>query len=242
MTEITEIVQLDAKRADAVRQPATGFPILMMKAVSASGAINEKPDIAAAERVLKLLAQLIQAEASEMEVGQWDEVCDIELLSQAASLMMCFRRREQMSAESADDSMTKELEDAIAERAEQLGVPNPLSKESMTDVETSTPEGGDVEKNTSTEDVNELVKSAIAEANKASEERIKTLEDKLAKVLETPIPGGPVMTAPAHMRNEVQKAEKLAEAARFSDLAEKVTDPDLKRYYKERADVAKSAA
>ena len=241
MTEITEIVRLDATRVDAVKHPANGFPILLMKAVTASGEINEKPDITAAERVLNLLAKLIQAEASEMATGAFDEVCDIQLLSQAADLMMCFRRREQAGADIANAA--KDLEAAIAERAIELDAPNPLSKEVMNENETSTPQTEDVVTETEmSPNVDELVKSAVAEANRNSEQRIKALEDRLAKVLETPIPGGPVMTAPAHMRDQVQKGEKLAEAARFSRLAETVTDPDLKRFYKERADSARSAA
>lgn len=299
--EITEIVQLDATRVDAVKNPANGFPILMMKAVNPQGGIDETPDIDGAENVLQCLARLIQSEASEMAVGRFDEVCDIGLLMEAAHCMRCFLQAEQMGAGEDDgEPIAKELEETaaylvkrkvsaaerkrlasegnalsdgsypianaedlhnaavlarsghgdvaaakrlIAKRARELGVANPLSKETMSDVETSTSEGGEVEKETdSTVDVNELVKSAVAEANKSSEERFKTLEDQLAKVLATPIPGGPVMTAPPHMRDQVNKAEKLAEAARFNDLAEKVTDPDLKRFYKERADVAKSAA
>jgi hypothetical protein len=241
MTEITEIIKMDATRVDAVKNPANGFPILMMKAVTASGDINEKPDIAAAEKVLALLAKLIQAEAAEMATGVFDEVCDIQLLSQAAELMMCFRRREQMGADSANAA--KELADAIAERAQELDAPNPLAKETMSDTDkTSAPETEAVTETPEAPNVDELVKSAVAEVTTAYEERIEALEAKLTKVLETPIPGGPAMTAPAHMRGTVQKAEKLAEAARYTTLAEQVTDPDLKRFYKEAAANARSAA
>lgn len=156
MTEITEIVRLDAKRVDAVKTPANGFPILLMKALAA---------------------------------------------------------------------------------------PDPVSKDAMNENETSTTSTEEVVKETEVSpNFDELVKSAVAEATRDSEQRIKALEERLAKVLETPVPGGPVMTAPAHMRDTVQKAEKLAEAARFAKLADEVTDPDLKRFYKERADTARSAA
>lgn len=137
----------------------------------------------------------------------------------------------------------------IGKRARELGVKNPLasgdnaSKEENvenTNTEASTPEGGNPE--ATAPDVENIVKSAIAEANKDSEERIKTLEDKLAKVMAAPIPGGPAMTVPAAMRNQAEKAEKLAEAAHFAKLAEQVSDQDLKKYYKERAAACKAAA
>lgn len=304
MTDVTEIVALEATRVDAVRKPANGFPFLLMKAVNAQGGIDEAPDIDGAEHVLQLLAKLICSEASEMAAGHFDEVCDIEMLIEAAHIIKCFRAMEVATATDDGEPIMKDLETAgrylakravsaderkrlaaeghalpdgsypianaedlhnaavlarsghgdvaaakrlIAKRARELGVANPLAKDAMekTD-ETSTPvEGGEeAAKDTPAADVdvNELVKSAVAEANVASEGRIKALEDQLAKVLATPVPGGPAMTAPPHMRTQVEKAEKLAEAARYANLADNVTDPDLKRYYKELADVAKSAA
>ena len=92
--DLTELVDIDPERVDLVKSPANGFPILVMKAVNAQGGIDEKPDISGAENVMQCLARLIQSEASELAVGQWDEVCDIELLLQATHLMGCFRQRE----------------------------------------------------------------------------------------------------------------------------------------------------
>src|SRR5579859_5414060 len=92
--DLTELITIDPERVDGVRNPASGFPILLMKAVNAQGGIDEKPDISGAEHVMQILARLIQAEAAELAVGQWDEVCDIELLLQATHLMGCFRQRE----------------------------------------------------------------------------------------------------------------------------------------------------
>ena len=71
--ELTELTDLEVVRQDAVKSPASGFPFLIMKsvakAVNASGEVNEKPDIAGANKVLGLLAQLVASEASELVAG-----------------------------------------------------------------------------------------------------------------------------------------------------------------------------
>lgn len=91
--EPTELTDIRVIRQDGVKNPASGFPILIMKAVNSVGGIDEKPDIAGANRVLMELAKLIQAEAAEMAVGA-DELCDLQTLVEAACLMSCFRDNE----------------------------------------------------------------------------------------------------------------------------------------------------
>lgn len=302
MAEVTEIVKLDPERVDLVKNPANGFPFLLMKAVNSVGGIDEGPDIDGAEHILQLIAKLMMSEASEIAAGHFDETCDVELLCEAASCMKWFLCREQMGNEDDGHELAKDLDDfakahrkfssaerktlasqghaledgsypipdadalrraailarsghgdvgaakrLIAKRAKELQVKNPLASDGASKEElventdkTSAPESGTPE--TTTPDVNELVKSAVAEATKDSAERIQTLESQLAKVLATPIPGGPAMTVPAHMRNEAQKAEKLTEAAHFTKLAEQIPDHDLKKYYTERAAACKAAA
>lgn len=110
-TDLTELVDIDPTRVDLVKNPANGFPILVMKAVNAQGGIDEKPDISGAEHVMQILARLIQSEAAELAVGQWGEVCDIELLLQATHLMGCFRQRELWGDMDDGESMYKSLPD-----------------------------------------------------------------------------------------------------------------------------------
>lgn len=82
---------------------------VLAKAVGAQGGVNEKPDIAAAEGILQDIARLIQSEAAEMAVGNWDEQYDIQLLSEAASLVSCFRSHEMWGDEDdGDEYVTKE--------------------------------------------------------------------------------------------------------------------------------------
>jgi hypothetical protein len=117
--ELTELVAMNPERVDGVRSPASGFPILLMKAVNAQGGIDEKPDISGAENVMQQLARLIQSEASELAVGQWDEVCDIELLLQATHLMGCFRSREMYG--DVDDGEAYAAKSADFPSADELG-------------------------------------------------------------------------------------------------------------------------
>lgn len=247
--ELTELVDLDPSRVDLVKNPANGFPILLMKAVNAKGEVNEKPDIAGAESVLQKLAQLIIAEAQELAAGQWSELCDIELLTQAAYLMRCFRNGEEMNAE-----MTKaQLETEVATRAAELGVtiqfPEDASKDTdmpETPEDTKTPATPEPQASKPQEmaekSAAELVDEAVAKAVHPLQEVIKGLEDQMAVLKSTPIPGGPVVTVPGAQRNTAEKAHLAAEAARFRRLAKDVGDQDLVRFYETKAAEAEKAA
>jgi hypothetical protein len=111
---LTELVDIDPERVDLVKNPANGFPILVMKAVNAQGGVDEKADIAGAESVLQQLARLIQSEAAEMAVGNWEESYDINLLSECVSIMQCFLRHEQWGDEDDGEPVTKDLLESAA--------------------------------------------------------------------------------------------------------------------------------
>src|SRR6266568_1619325 len=112
--EITELEEISPARVDGVASPASGFPMLLMKAVNSQGGVNEAPDIAAAEGILQDIARLIQSEAAEMAVGNWAEQRYIQLLAEAASLMSYFRAREMDGDE--DDGIAKDISTYLAKR------------------------------------------------------------------------------------------------------------------------------
>src|SRR5258708_2330973 len=95
------------------------------KAVNASGEGNEKPDIAGANKVLGLLAQLVASEASELVAGNENELYDISLLLDAIRTMRYFRE-----GEMARDEMTKaaiaDVNDLIAKRSPEAGDTPPM--------------------------------------------------------------------------------------------------------------------
>lgn len=120
----------------------------------------------------------------------------------------------------------------IAKRARELGVTNPLTDHDTSKASGETP-GNDG--NDALLKRIEALEADKAEAEKASEKRIEALEATLAKVLETPIPGGPFITAPLDARKSRAQEQRQVEAARMRRLATEVDDPDLKSFYKERA-------
>lgn len=243
--DLTELVEIDPKRVDRVKTPASGFPVLIMKSaakdVDKKGNVNEAPDISNAEAVLRLLASLIESEAREMGAGMWDEICDIEMLTSAAYMIKCFRNREQWNAE---DSVYKSLEDAISGRANELGVPNPMTDTSKeTDVTDNNPipvtDPTPTEVNPVIPDPNveksisDLVAEAVAKEVAPLIEVNKGLNAELAALKAKPIPGGPVITAAK--ATAVMDKSSTAEAARFEALSKSTSDRELSRYYAERA-------
>lgn len=250
--ELTEMFDIDPARVDGVRTPASGLPILLMKAINAKGEVNEKPDIAGAETVLQKLAQLIIAEAEELAAGNWNELCDIELLTQAAYLMRCFRSGEEMGME-----MSKaQLEAEVTKRAGELNLPSPFPEDASKDNDmpetpavpevTQTPAAVEPQAGKPAETVEkslqELVKEEVAKAVEPLSERNKALEDEMAALKSLPIPGGPAITVPAAQRGSNEKAHQAAEAARFRRLAKSVNDQELVQFYEAKADEAEKAS
>ncbi len=128
----------------------------------------------------------------------------------------------------------------IARRAKELGVANPLDDsaasktvvaEGATDVQTD-----HVETGLTKADLDEAVTKALA----PSQERIQALEGELAKVLATPIPGGPKMSAAAlRTAPAADGIDHAAKAAHFERMANEVA-PDLAVYYRQLASEEKA--
>jgi len=238
--DLTELVDIDPERVDGVRTPASGFPILLMKAVNASGQVNEKPDIAAAEKILRQVGQLMQAEADELAAGNPSEICDIELLTQVYHLMSCFKRGEEYNAEdlaNASPAAKETPADTPVDTDKETGVPEAQNTDKTppaTEPEVSKTE---VEKSAA-----ELAEEAVAKAVEPLNEFIKELRDEMAALKSTPIPGGPVVTVPGAQRSSNEQAQHLAEATRHERLAKSVTDRELIRYHEEKAAEHRQAA
>lgn len=127
----------------------------------------------------------------------------------------------------------------IGKRSKELGVANPFAgKDAEPDV-TKTPVTEEPQANGAVDD---LVKSAVADATKSYEAAIEELRADFAKLKATPIPGGPVMTAPASARQDRQRSESAQQAAYFRKMAANVSEPDLRSYYLGRATAAENAA
>jgi len=91
---------------------AVASNIGVTKDVNAVGGIDEAPDINKAEFVIRLLGQLIAAEAREITVGAHEEA-DIQTLNECLSLMTWFLHHEQYDAQEDDGNFMKDIDDTI---------------------------------------------------------------------------------------------------------------------------------
>lgn len=82
--------------------------------------------------------------------------------------------------------------------------------------------------------VSDLVKAAVAEVTKASEERIAALEAELTKVKAQPIPGGPVLTTPGQA--PPKKDDSRTRAQQIRKYADGLTDRTIAADYRALAD------
>jgi hypothetical protein len=185
------------------------------------------------------LVACINAELAELCAGE-PELCDIEQLFSSLWTLMSWWEDEAWQGETASP-YSGDLGDEVA-----LWLAAQADKEkAMGDTKVDTKTEPATEKAATTEPVTEpatttsgtpavpaalaeLVKTAVAEATKDSDERVKALETELAKVKATPVPGGPVIARASGGELTAARAEK---AAHFADLAKTVTDRDLRAYY-----------
>ncbi|WP_030237894.1 hypothetical protein [Streptomyces sp. NRRL S-350] len=184
---------------------------------------DETSDINGAQQAIAIIAALIISEAESLAMGNLNEACDIATLLDAVSALKWFSHREE--AEQTGTAME------FADTAD-------LHKN-----DTATPAAP--EPQITKADIAELVKSAVAEATTASEERMKTLEADLVKAngeLETlkaqPLPGGPALTRTAAQEDSARSADAqrlIAEANQYLAKADAVSDRDLKDGYRQKA-------
>lgn len=178
------------------------------------------------------LVALMKAELDELCDGE-NELCDIGELLCSLQLLMCWWDGEAAAGETAnpypeggDPEVTQVVLGARADKEKAMA-----DQDTTATTDTQTP---DVTKAVAPDNLAELVKTAVAEASAASEERIKSLEAELVKVRETPVPGGPVL---ARTGADTQKAANAEKAAEYIRMADTVTDPDLRTFYRKSAQV-----
>lgn len=234
----------------------------------ARGKRDEAPDIEGAQAVLDLLGKLVASEASELAAGYSAETCDIKLLLEAISLMEWFKCNEQMAAEmdaaavkaAGDDpaaivAAVKRLADSFKEPTVADNATKTEAKPDEVEPDSSivgdvTSEGdkppADVE---AAKALDAKIEDAVAKALKPIEDRAAAAEAEaeaakaeLAKVLATPLPGGPAVTAPAGARAATARNELMAKAAEFDNLADRITEQDMKTFYKAEAERVRAAA
>lgn len=180
------------------------------------------------------LVACINAELQELCDGE-PELCDIEQLLCSLSMLMSWWEHEASEGE-IESPYTEDEDDEVAVwLAAQPETEKAMADTGNTTTDTPTADKAAGPKTPDTpavpERLTELVKVAVAEANRASDERVKALEAELAKVLAQPVPGGPVI---ARTSDDAQAAVRNEKLANFRHLEKTVTDRDLRTFYSEQ--------
>lgn len=233
-----------AKAEQVLRDVRALVPALTKADDGDDGGEDESEDIAGAEQAIAVIAKLIIAEAESLAMGNLNEACDIDLLLSAVRSLTWFKSREEAEQQGDGDDM--ELADKPASKktsapAATNGADGDDEEEDEDDDKTSKSETPTLTK----ADVTELVKAAVAEANKTAEERTTALAADLAKAQQTinelkalPQPGGPVLTRTTLQEAEARKSDATllqAQAREFLAKADQCSDRYLADGYREKA-------
>lgn len=207
--------------ADLLRRVGKLVPADVLKAAPAE-------DISTAQEAIVTIARLIQSEAATLAAGQMCDAGQISCLLRAIDALQWFQcmEAEEPAGVVASDSSDTDLGGGIVE----LGA--------------SVDKGADSGPETATVDTDlpALVKSAVAEAVKVHEEELKTLRAELAKAMQRPQSGGPVLARPRAVIAEAGERETaLAEAEKYTQLARVFAseDPSVAEGYRKLAEAAK---
>jgi hypothetical protein len=189
-------------------------------------------DAATLESVRAGIVALIKAELDEMLSGEEDEICDVRELLCALELFLCWWDGEAEEGETVEPFMKEGTEmsgdDTMAYIG--LGVSADLIKSAS--AEDATEESKD-------ELRNEIVKALGLEetittkaALDEAKEEINLLKAALDEVREMAVPGGPAIRA---TREQTSKSAQViaaeVEAIRLREVANKMTNPELRNQY-----------
>jgi hypothetical protein len=189
-------------------------------------------DEATLESVRAGIVALIKAELDEMLSGEEDEICDVRELLCALELFLCWWDGEAEEGETVEPFAMEETEmsgdDTMAYIG--LGVSADLIKSASAD--DATPETKD-------ELRNEIVKALGLEetittkaALDEAKEEINLLKAALDEVREMAVPGGPAIRATREQSNKsAQVIAAEVEAIRLREMANKMTNPELRNQY-----------
>lgn len=198
----------------------------------AAGDEDESADIDGAQQAIAAIARLIIAEAESLAAGNMNELCDIGMLLDAARSLKWFQDNERY-----EQSMMAE-----AAKSDQETTPDAAKNDTAAP---TLPEPAQAPETMTKADIADLVKSAVAEAGKAAQERVDALAADLAKahgeleaIKAQPVLGGPVLARTATQQQQARNADAdrmRAEAAQLTAKADQVSDRTLRDGYLERA-------
>lgn len=223
---------------------AKGLPDWLAELTKAivRGKVDETQDLELAGEIIAMLGKAIGFEAAELAAGNDGEVTDIRMLTEAVTLVKCWRAREQAVAagQDPDESMLMCSVQVPAELA--IGVQD-VTKAVQAAVlayvkdHPGAPEGPAVAKGEAAVDtvtqeaLTKGVTEAVTKATKALEAKLTALQGDVAKVLALPQPGGPVLAVTQPPKARVEAEDHAAKAAYFRELAKSVATQDMRDGY-----------
>lgn len=229
----------------------TGEPLAALKALDPDLAkgdpARQARDIAGAQDAIATIAALIQSEAQCLADGAPSEVCDIDLLLSSVRALEWFICREKETLPMAhiglsDDPETTKGGNPFPPKDDKpAGKKKPGDGDDDGDEELDA-EGKPIKKKTPPKadkadgaDLTELVKAAVAEA-------VAPIQAQLAKAMEQPAPGGPVLTRTTEDTTKaVAREGLLAKAAEYERIAYGLNGPDRDSYLQLAADTRAGA-
>jgi phage head maturation protease len=237
--------ELVAKAEQVLRDVRALVPSLAKADDGDGGGEDETGDINGATAAIAAIAQLIISEAESLAQGNFDELCDIQLLCSAAEALRWFKCREEAEQAGGEDADMGRSDDPTPQ------TPAPAATDGDEDGvdEADDDNAGEASKSetpTLTKaDVTELIEAAVAKAESAAEERTKALAADLVKAQQTidelkalPQPGGPVLTRTTLQEAEARKSDATllrAQASEYLAKADQCSDRYLADGYREKA-------
>lgn len=199
---------------------------------------TEVSDVDAGNSAIACIARLIISEAQGLAAGRMEEIWDIQTLVNAAVSLQCFVSSETyQEAELMSDA-------AKAEAATETGVEPAEPDTTKTDEAGAEPA---VEKTEATpqgeltkSDLSDLLQDTITKAVQPFQERVTALEGELAKVLATPLPGGPARTRTTTHTAVAAEADTLRSEIAYCEKSVRLYGGDMRKGYLERMDTAKA--
>jgi hypothetical protein len=210
----------DSWKAAAAVEALEALDVDLSKA-SSSG------DVRNAKKAIAIIARLIQNEAECLAGGMASEACDIELLLSAVKALEWFICAEKKEPTVAHVELAAEASTEKAAAPDAAQTPAPAAPAAS--IETPPPAAEKAVEGDEKTDLTELVKAAVAEA-------VAPFEERLAKAMAQPAPGGPVLTRTTEDTTKAAAREiHLAKAEHYDRLAYEVTDPQARAGYLQMA-------
>jgi hypothetical protein len=220
-------VDVDASKlgkSDAWSELSAGLSVLF--GAGGLSKYDEADDIAGGRDAIAAIARLIQSEAAELANGRFEEIQDICTLIDAAKSLTYFVRSETNQAQAGPDADTS------------------LTGATYTqdpDLEKTDGEDGLDMGSLSKADLADMLKTAVTQATKATVDELALVKSQLAKVLEMPLPGGPVQTRTSTQAGLARTTEVETirrEAQSWLSKADEIgnTDPVLAEGYREQGE------